>query len=75
MRQCACACVVGDVPVLEKTVLQILVALVFMMYTQKHCIDVPRLNPASDLASHVRQSSGLTCALIAHPRGANGFFM
>ncbi len=63
---------------LKKTVSLILVALVSVMYTQKQgwcCIDVPRLNPASDLVSQVRRSSGLTCASIAHPRGANGFFM
>jgi hypothetical protein len=62
---------------LKKTVSLILVALVFVIYMRKQrwcCIDVPRLNPASDLVSQVRQSSGLTWASIAHPRGANGFF-
>jgi hypothetical protein len=43
---------------LKKTVSLILVALVFMMYMRKQrwcCIDVPRLNPASDLVSQVRR--------------------
>ena len=63
---------------LKWTVTLILVDLVLVMYTRKQqwcSIDVPRLNLASDLASHVRRSSGLTWALIAHPRGAKGFFM
>ncbi len=63
---------------LKCTVSLILVALVFVTYTQKHrwcSIDVPRLKPASDLVSQVLQSSGLTWVSIAQPRGANGFFM
>jgi hypothetical protein len=58
--------------------LLILIAHVFVMYTQKHwwcCIDVPRLKPASDCVSHVLRSSGLTWAWIAQPSGANGYFM
>jgi hypothetical protein len=63
---------------LKNTMLLILVARVFVMYTQKHqwcCIDVPRLNPASNHVPHVLRSFGLTWAWIAQPSGANGFFM
>ncbi len=55
-----------------------LVARVLVMYTWKHrwcSIDVPRLKPASDRVSHVRLSSGFTCAWIAQPSGAIGFRM
>ena len=64
--------------VLKCTLLLTCVVRVLVIYTLKHrwcSIDVPRLKPASDRVSHVRLSSGFTCAWIAQPSGAIGFRM
>jgi hypothetical protein len=63
---------------LKNTVSLTLVARVLVTYTQKQrwcSIDVPRLKPGSDLVSHDRRLSGLTCVWIAHLIGAEGLRM
>ena len=60
---------------LKNTVFPTFVARVLVTYTQKQrwcSINVPRLKPGSDLVSHDRRLSGLTCAWKAHSIEAKG---
>ncbi len=58
---------------LNRTVSLILVALVLVTYTLKHCrcsMDVPRLKPGSDLVSYDRRLSGFMCIWTVQLIGA-----
>jgi hypothetical protein len=63
---------------LKNTLSLTLTTCILVTYTQKQqwcSINVPRLKPGSEILSHDRRLSGLTCIWIAHPVGAKGLRM